>query len=54
MDHSHWSNLTSDSQFTWTTGYHTLITAMTQNSTPITNYVHDLDRVVPFGMYKVC
>ena len=54
MNHSHWSNLTSDGQFTWTTGYDTLITVVTQCGTPITMNVHNLERGVSFGIYRVC
>ena len=44
MEHCHWSSLTSDWQFTLTTGYDTRITIIIQCNILVSMYVHDLDR----------
>ena len=51
---THWSSLTSDWQFTWNSGYDALITVVTQCRTPIAINVHNLERGVSFGIYRVC
>ena len=51
-EHSHWSSLTFDQLFIWTTWYDTLITIITQCNTPVTIYVHDLDTFFLFGMCR--
>ena len=51
---SHWPSLASDWHFTWTTWYDILIKIITQCNSPIMIYAHDLDRVVSFGMCRVC